>query len=129
MRVLGLAVRDRNQNSLGLQSYQIRLHDDGLSRSFLCRPKAEKTMANHLTLAEHFSEEAFYERYRHCKDPVERTHWQIVWLKRQANKKLPPEGRGVLEPKTPPAPPHPRKAGRLSGRRAWSYAVSCFPCL
>lgn len=40
-------------------------------------------MANHLTLAEHFSEEALYERSRHCKDPVERTHWQIVWLKSQ----------------------------------------------
>lgn len=40
-------------------------------------------MPRTLQLAAHFSEEELYERYRHTKDPVERTHWQIIWLKKR----------------------------------------------
>lgn len=40
-------------------------------------------MANHLALAEHFNPDQLYERYRASTDPVERSHWQIVWLKSQ----------------------------------------------
>lgn len=40
-------------------------------------------MANHLALTEHFTADELHERYRAATDPVERSHWQIVWLKRQ----------------------------------------------
>ena len=36
-----------------------------------------------IQLAEHYSDEDIYERYRHCKDVLERAHWQVVWLKSQ----------------------------------------------
>ena len=40
-------------------------------------------MAHHLALAEHFSTDELHARYRAATDPVERTHWQIIWLKSQ----------------------------------------------
>lgn len=40
-------------------------------------------MANHLALAAHFSADELQARYRASTDPVERSHWQIIWLKSQ----------------------------------------------
>jgi len=40
-------------------------------------------MPRTLQLAEHFSEAELYERYRRTKDPVERSHWQVIWLKQR----------------------------------------------
>lgn len=40
-------------------------------------------MARHLTLTEHLSTEQIYAHYRAATDAVERTHWQVVWLKSQ----------------------------------------------
>ena len=40
-------------------------------------------MPRRLQLAEHLSEEELHERYRHTKDPVERSHGQIIWLKKR----------------------------------------------
>lgn len=40
-------------------------------------------MPRSLHLAAHFCEEDLYERYRHTRDPVERSHWQIIWLKQR----------------------------------------------
>jgi len=40
-------------------------------------------MANHLALTQHFSPDELHERYRASTDPVERSHWQIIWLKSQ----------------------------------------------
>ena len=40
-------------------------------------------MANHLPLTEHFTPDELHERYRASTDPVERSHWQIIWLKGQ----------------------------------------------
>ena len=40
-------------------------------------------MPRPLQLAQHFSGEELYGRYRHTKDPVERAHWQIIWLKQR----------------------------------------------
>ena len=33
-----------------------------------------------LTVVPHLSVAALEQRYRACRDPVERSHWQIVWL-------------------------------------------------
>ena len=38
-------------------------------------------MAHHLALADHLTPEALFEHYRACSDPVERSRWQIIWLK------------------------------------------------
>ena len=40
-------------------------------------------MANHLALTNHFSTDELRQRYRASTDPVERAHWQIIWLKSQ----------------------------------------------
>lgn len=40
-------------------------------------------MANHLPLAEHFTTDELRQRYRSNTDPVERSHWQVIWLKSQ----------------------------------------------
>ena len=40
-------------------------------------------MPRTLSLTEHFAEDELYERYRHTKDSVERTHWQIIWLRQR----------------------------------------------
>lgn len=41
------------------------------------------TMGWNLALTEHFSSEELFEYYRTAKDAVERSHWQIIWLKSQ----------------------------------------------
>lgn len=38
-------------------------------------------MPYHLALADHFPSDELHRRYRTCDDPVERSHWHIVWLK------------------------------------------------
>jgi transposase len=38
-------------------------------------------MARSLALAQHFSSAELLQRYRSVADPVERTHWQVVYLK------------------------------------------------
>lgn len=43
-------------------------------------------MPKRLQLAEHLDMDELYRRYRKAKNPVERTHWQIVWLKSQGKK-------------------------------------------
>lgn len=40
-------------------------------------------MPKRLELAQHLSDDELYQRYRKAKNPVERTHWQIIWLKSQ----------------------------------------------
>jgi len=42
-----------------------------------------------LRLANHLSSDELQQRYRESKDPVERTHWQVLWLLSQ--------GRGSQE--------------------------------
>ncbi len=37
-------------------------------------------MKKPITVKAHLSIEAIETRYRKAKDPVERSHWQIVWL-------------------------------------------------
>lgn len=37
-------------------------------------------MAKRVTIQTKLTAEALHERYRHSKDPVERTHWHILWL-------------------------------------------------
>ncbi|MGB8344971.1 MAG: winged helix-turn-helix domain-containing protein [Ktedonobacteraceae bacterium] len=37
-------------------------------------------MNKHITLKSHLSIEEVESRYRKAKDPVERSHWQILWL-------------------------------------------------
>jgi transposase len=37
-------------------------------------------MARHLRLAPHLTSGELEQRYRRCRDPVERSHWQILWL-------------------------------------------------
>jgi transposase len=36
-----------------------------------------------LRLRDHFPPEVLHQRYRSAKDPVERSHWQIIWLRSQ----------------------------------------------
>jgi transposase len=38
-------------------------------------------MAARLKVAAHLSVDQLYERYRRCEDAVEKTHWQVIWLK------------------------------------------------
>lgn len=47
-------------------------------------------MPRNLPLKQHHDTDELYRRYRKAKDPVERTHWQIIWLKSQgeATKKI-----------------------------------------
>ncbi len=33
-----------------------------------------------LTIVGHFTHEEIGRRYRSCKDPVEKTRWQVLWL-------------------------------------------------
>lgn len=40
-------------------------------------------MAYHLPLADHLSTEQLRQRYRATTDPVERSHWLLLWLKSQ----------------------------------------------
>jgi len=40
-------------------------------------------MAKRLTVRPHLSIEELEERYRRCKNVVEKSHWQVVWLKAQ----------------------------------------------
>lgn len=37
-------------------------------------------MPRHVLVAPHLSVDALEQRYRQSRDPVERTHWQMVWL-------------------------------------------------
>jgi transposase len=37
-------------------------------------------MPRYATVAPHLSVAELQHRYRHTRDPVERTHWQIIWL-------------------------------------------------
>ena len=37
-----------------------------------------------ITVQAHLSIEAIETRYRKAKDPVERSHWQIIWLLAEA---------------------------------------------
>jgi len=37
-------------------------------------------MPKRITIAPHLSQEELESRYRHAKDPVERSHYQIIWL-------------------------------------------------
>lgn len=37
-------------------------------------------MPRYLTVTPHLPVDALERRYRACRDPVERSHWQIVWL-------------------------------------------------
>lgn len=37
-------------------------------------------MSAPLTLTPHLTDDALERRYRTCRDPVERSHWHIVWL-------------------------------------------------
>ena len=41
-------------------------------------------MKKPITVKAHLSIEAIETRYRKAKDPVERSHWQIVWLLAEA---------------------------------------------
>ena len=45
--------------------------------------KANRPRMNRLTLAGHLSESDIFERYRKTTQAVERTHWQIIYLKGQ----------------------------------------------
>lgn len=38
-------------------------------------------MPRALQLAQHLSAETLYHRYRNASDPVERSHWHVIWLK------------------------------------------------
>ncbi len=40
-------------------------------------------MAYHLRLADHFTPNELHQHYRACTGSVERSHWQIIWLKSQ----------------------------------------------
>lgn len=40
-------------------------------------------MPRSLTLEDHYTTEELFRRYRRAKDPLERSHWQVVWLKSQ----------------------------------------------
>jgi transposase len=37
-------------------------------------------MARRLVLAPHLTIDELEQRYRRCRDPVERSHWQMLWL-------------------------------------------------
>jgi hypothetical protein len=37
-------------------------------------------MAHHLVLAPHLTSAELEQRYRRCRDSVELSHWQILWL-------------------------------------------------
>jgi hypothetical protein len=37
-------------------------------------------MARRVEVKTELTAEALHDRYRHTKDPVERTHWHILWL-------------------------------------------------
>ena len=53
------------------------------SSYFLSTYPQSTVMPKHLKLVEHLTSEEIYQRYRSAKNPVERTHWQIIWLKAQ----------------------------------------------
>ena len=40
-------------------------------------------MAARLEVAPKLSVEELFERYRRCEDAVEKSHWQIIWLRAQ----------------------------------------------
>ncbi len=42
-------------------------------------------MPRHLSLAPHLTIDELEARYRHSRDPVERTHWQMLWLVSQGH--------------------------------------------
>lgn len=51
-------------------------------------------MAYSLSLAEHLTPEELYQHYRSANDAIERSHWQIVWLKKRG--KTTPEIQEVI---------------------------------
>jgi transposase len=85
----GCATRCKSRIFLSVHfSYQIRLMIDRKKEipleEFLCRRK--NLMPKYVTMVSHLSVDELASRYRKAADPVERSHFQIIWLLAQGKR-------------------------------------------